>query len=386
MARILVNGFKAKGGGGASILRNYLCARQLLRSDHFYLVLVPNDRDFSSVGGNGVQIVSLSPIWDSNVLAPILYLFVFPRLLRRHSVDALLNFGDIPIRARVPQAYLFDWAYAAYPKSEVWARLSWNGRVMRRLKARVIARLIGHADVVIAQTKSIGKRLQDEYQLRNVRVVPNAVSVDRETERGEWSCHLPAKRIRLLCLAQYYEHKNLEVLLPLARQIRDAGLDYVVVITIDKGQHRRASRLLSAIAKAGLGDYLINVGPVPLESVPSLYRQCDALLLPTLLESFSGTYVEAMYFRRPILTSDFSFARDICGEAAAFFDPDSPDDILRTIRHVFESEGEVSRLTTAGEQRLKAMWTWAEVVKALDDVVDQELVPRIGDRHSTSRS
>ena len=31
--------------------------------------------------------------------------------------------------------------------------------------------------------------------------------------------------------------------------------------------------------------------------------------MPTLLESFSGTYVESMYFEKPILTSDLDFAK-----------------------------------------------------------------------------
>ncbi len=54
------------------------------------------------------------------------------------------------------------------------------------------------------------------------------------------------------------------------------------------------------------------------------YLACNALLLPTLLESFSGTYLEAMHFGRPILTSNLDFARDVCDDAALYFDPWDP--------------------------------------------------------------
>jgi len=65
--------------------------------------------------------------------------------------------------------------------------------------------------------------------------------------------------------------------------------------------------------------------------VPSLYAQSDALLMPTLLESFSGTYVEAMFHKIVILTSKLDFAEDVCGESAFYFDPTSPEDILASI-------------------------------------------------------
>ena len=51
------------------------------------------------------------------------------------------------------------------------------------------------------------------------------------------------------------------------------------------------------------------------------------MILPTLLESFSATYIEAMFHGKTILTSDLDFARDVCGEAAFYFDPLNPQSI-----------------------------------------------------------
>jgi hypothetical protein len=49
-----------------------------------------------------------------------------------------------------------------------------------------------------------------------------------------------------------------------------------------------------------------------MSDVPKWYKATQALLLPTLLESFSGTYIEAMHFERPIFTSNLDFAKEVC--------------------------------------------------------------------------
>ncbi len=42
------------------------------------------------------------------------------------------------------------------------------------------------------------------------------------------------------------------------------------------------------------------------------------VFIPTLLEVFSATYLEAMLMKKPIIASDLEFSRDICGESAYF--------------------------------------------------------------------
>ena len=84
----------------------------------------------------------------------------------------------------------------------------------------------------------------------------------------------------------------------------------------------------------GLKDIIINLGQVPINQMSGIYNRIDALLMPTLLESFSIVYLEAMYHRVPILTSNMWFARSICGNAAQYFDPLDENDIYNSIEKV----------------------------------------------------
>ena len=76
---------------------------------------------------------------------------------------------------------------------------------------------------------------------------------------------------------------------------------------------------------------VINVGPVSINQCPALYHYCDALFLPTLLECFSASYVEAMYFKKMIFTSDLPFAHTVCDDSAIYFDPYDANDICDKI-------------------------------------------------------
>ena len=107
--------------------------------------------------------------------------------------------------------------------------------------------------------------------------------------------------------------------------------DFVFIITISNNQGSGAKKLLDKIDKYSLNDSIVNIGPVKQEDLAWLYKQSYALFLPTLLESFSGTYLESMKFNIPILTSNFDFAREVCNNAALYFDPININDIKTKI-------------------------------------------------------
>lgn len=90
----------------------------------------------------------------------------------------------------------------------------------------------------------------------------------------------------------------------------------------------------------------------------------DALLMPSLLESFSGTYLEAMHFGLPILTSDLDFAREVCHDAALYFDPWDTASIRDAILRVKNESELAHNLCEKGNSRLVGMQkSWDEIVR-----------------------
>ena len=112
----------------------------------------------------------------------------------------------------------------------------------------------------------------------------------------------------------------------------------------------------------GLSNHIINVGPLPQGDLGAYYRNCQALFLPTLIESFSATYLEAMHFQAPVLTSDLDFARDVCGEAALYFDPWDTRSIKNAILRLKNDPSLTETLVARGRERLQTTFkSWDEI-------------------------
>lgn len=78
-------------------------------------------------------------------------------------------------------------------------------------------------------------------------------------------------------------------------------------------------------------DYFINHGFMNHSDLIEVYLQSDLGLFPSLLETFSGTLLEYMYFKLPIVASDLDFNREVAGDAALYFHPHDAEDMAEKI-------------------------------------------------------
>ena len=103
-----------------------------------------------------------------------------------------------------------------------------------------------------------------------------------------------------------------------------------------------------------------------------LYAQVDAVVLPTLLESFSATFVEAMALGVPIITSDRDFAHAICGDAAVYVDPTSPAEIAAAINDLARKPERREQLIARGKTRIANLGTtWDDCATTLLAVLEK---------------
>ncbi len=371
MSRIFINGMSAKSGGGKSVLRNFLKGLAEAGGDHDYVVAAPRDGGYEDLAVGRIRLIPL----DHAYSLPWLLWFSMaglPRLLRKQRFDLLFNPSDIPTRTKVPQVFLFDWPYAAFPESRAWAMGSLRDRAIRQIKQWLFTGNLGKIEILVAQSDALAERLSALYGHPKIAVVQNAVSFEN-IGGGEDRVFELSDGINLLCLSAYYSHKNIEIFLPLAKILRDWKLPVHIVTTLNGDQDPAAARFLQEVEYQSLGSVITNVGSVPMHHVPPLYQQTDGLLLPTLLESFSGTYVEAMFHRRPILTSNLSFAVGVCGDAAIYFDPSDPMDIAQKIAWMMNNPAEVTAQVGRGEMRLATMLDWPAATKQLVALFDSLL-------------
>lgn len=358
MTKVFVNGLSAKSGGGRSILTNFLKVARGADDPYRYLVVVPDDESYADLASDRVQLLPM-PQASKTVRIPLSSAITLPRVACSTSADLVFNLSDIPLRTRLPQVFLFDWPYAAFTDSPAWKLATRKERAVRHAKLFFFKRFLPFVDVMIAQNDVLASCLSRNYGLPSVRVVPNAVSLDNLPRDKSHDFALGAG-IKLLCLSRYYSHKNIESFMPLAELIKRDSAKIKIITTVDAADSPGAATFLRQVAARGLGDVIVNLGSVPMSRVPSLYHQVDALLLPTLLESFSGTYVEAMFHQLPILTSDLPFAHGVCGSGAYYFDPFNPDGMYAAINAMLTNPIERTNKLAAASRRLAEMLSWEQ--------------------------
>ena len=70
---------------------------------------------------------------------------------------------------------------------------------------------------------------------------------------------------------------------------------------------------------------------------------------------------------------DLMHSWELCGDAACYFDPHDPDDILRKLDCVFEDTHRMKALTSVGREVLSTFADWPRVFSRYQDLLHSEL-------------
>jgi len=379
--RIAVLAHNLRVAGGLSVGQNVVASLQRVGRQHEYLFVLP--------AGAGYE-----PLVDARRDRLCLYrrggglagqawfeAVTLPRLVRAFRPDVVWGLGNFGLpRPAAPQAVLCQNAHLVDPRPSC-QRETLKFRAVNALARRRLRRSLPATRLVFCQTETMGRALRSYYGYGGrLALMPNAVSraaVADSQEAPEVFGRLRGRFV-LFCLSKYYAHKNLEILAEVFERYGDELADVALILTVRADQHPRAGRFVRRIAAGNLPRFICNVGPIPQHQIGAYFRHADALILPTLLESFSATYLEAMQFDTPILTSDRDFAREICGDAALYFDPLSAASVRDAITALRDRTDLRERLVAAGRHRRRQyVREWDDIVReALAEVESLAAAPR----------
>jgi glycosyltransferase involved in cell wall biosynthesis len=352
-----------QGGGGKAIGHGLLRSLQAREWAHSITAYVPEEPDYLETSGP----INVVPIAATRGASHALSYGGFTKRLREDRQEGVLMLGNVGlVRPPCPQAVYIHNPWAVYPDSPAWRRCTLKDSLYRRMRNFYIGRGLAHASGVVAQTPVMGQRIARYFRVPAERVgyLPNCTTF----EAGEGPSESPTSRkmveaghaCRAICLARYYTHKNIEVLIDVAKELkRRRRTDVGIFVTVDPSHGASARRFMLDAAGAGIDDVLVNLGPIPMAQVASCYGVSHALLLPTFLESFTSTYLDAMRHGVPIITSDADFARYVCGEVAEYVAPQDAGRIADSLCRLADRPGDFTQRVREGKERFAAFdWDW----------------------------
>ena len=139
-----------------------------------------------------------------------------------------------------------------------------------------------------------------------VYVIPNALEDNSIVENTRDDGYL-------LVIGAAYEHKNIHELINNDKYWRDK---YKLKIVSARGSY--GDYLKGLIKQRNLEDIVEIKGFVSDKELHELYRNCSALVYPSLWEGFGIPPLEAMRYRKPVILSNIDVFREIFEDAAIY--------------------------------------------------------------------
>jgi glycosyltransferase involved in cell wall biosynthesis len=137
---------------------------------------------------------------------------------------------------------------------------------------------------------------------------------------------------KALYLTADYPHKGIDNFLHYAQALQHKAPDKKITFTISiSAESATAKWILTQAEQLGLSHYFDFCGHIPVADVVGKIDDSHLIMQMSHLETFSANYPEAMARQRPLLVSDYPFARDICKNAAVFVNPDNANEVAESI-------------------------------------------------------
>jgi glycosyltransferase involved in cell wall biosynthesis len=163
--------------------------------------------------------------------------------------------------------------------------------------------------------------------------------------------HLNPRRY-LLYPANFWAHKNHELLLTAFGMYRASNPSSDLKLVLTGSPSPRRDALIEASNAMGLSGAVVFPGHLAAEDFSALMNQCQALIFPSLFEGFGMPLVEAMAAGRPILCGNGTSLPEVAGDAALFFNPTKPVEIVDAINKIEQDFDLEKTLIENGTRRL----------------------------------
>ena len=370
--RLLINTSKLRFGGAVQVALSFIHECRVHEQHEYHVVLGP-----------GVEAVLDQADFPDNFhfhrkAFGVMKLRKLPRVQREMAAlekqirpDCVVTTSGPPFwRSRAPHLVGFNRPLFIYPESPYLQAIPGTRKARltaeRWLHCRYFRR---DADALIVQTDDVNQRVRQLLQTDQVHTVTNNHNGWYDHPR-EHPPRLPERQgdtFRFLTLTSYYPHKNLELIPKVIEALPDPlrpRVEFVLTLTEEQYRERIGSEIPAQVRLTG---------PVPPPECPALYRECDAMFLPTLAECFSASYPEAMKMEKPIVTTDLGFARSICQDAALYFEPCDARSAAGQVARLVENPALQVELKERGRRRLSAFDSPAQraekILSICDDLV-----------------
>jgi len=362
--KIAINDLSAKTGGGVTYLKNLIPRLAVLGKGNEYYVIIPRGPNKLSVKRLDQGNVKIIEIRVPNIVIRILKeQFLLPFILWEHRIDILYCPANVaPLLAPCRVALLIQSInpYMPIKRRSLYQRTRlWILKILSRVSAKKARKVLFLSDY--------SRRLVSEkLKIDPAKTLTVYLGVDIQQFSDGQSHEVPEilaldfdKIDRyILAVSNIAEHKNYEVLIDAYAKLNETFLNrYKLVIVGKATQSDYYDMLLEMVAERGVNERVKFLGEVEHSALPPVYRGASLFVLPSLVENFSFTILEAMASGVPIIAANSTAIPEEVGDAGLLFNPNDPNDLRAKIERMLSEPRLREELIQRGLERAK-QFSW----------------------------
>ena len=223
---------------------------------------------------------------------------------------------------KAPEVMRFTNPLVAHPNKYSWRVQPLKARPRLLLYCWNQKRLIKKASFFVTQTETTKQGILRITHLpaKNICVVNNVLPAAFSLQDNK---HIDNNSgwIEIACVGAPVPHKNFDILPDVIMELRKKGIDNARFHTTIPTNDPLWGLINKRLKKLHVENNVLNHGRVTQAELAEMYRHCEYCYLPTLLEVFSASTVEALFFDLKIVATDFEFNREVLGDSCLYYEP-----------------------------------------------------------------
>lgn len=152
--------------------------------------------------------------------------------------------------------------------------------------------------------------------------------------------------------ANFWKHKNHPILLTAFRMYLETHKESPLQLVLTGSAVDQQETIKTLIDGSGLSDRVHHFGYVENVELAALISNSKYLIFPSLFEGFGIPVAEAMQLGTTVLCSNSTSLPEVGGDCAFYFDPRTPESILRCMEFVDENPAEVQKKKECYQEQL----------------------------------
>lgn len=346
--------------GVGRYIRNLVQGLGEIKNDNQY-VLFALTKDVENIkyqianSKNNFELVQVNIRWHT-----IREQIEFPRVLNKYNLDLVhFPYFSVPVLYKRPYILtLHDLIVNSFSTGKA-STLPYPLFLLKKTGySYVVKNAMKKAKKIIVPTNAVKENIKELYPTLSTSISVVYEGGFREAKNPKLI--LSGKKY-FLRVGNFYPHKNVESLLFAFKMFKEKNNDISLVLAGKEDYF--FEKIKQKVQNLGIDKDVVFVNSPTDQELENFYRNALALVIPSFMEGFSLTAVEALSLGCPVLASDIPVHREVCQDSVLYCNPSNPHDIKQQLIKIAEIDTKIrNNYIKKGLDRAR-FFSWSKMVK-----------------------